>query len=324
VNRPTIRPFAPDDLDAAGRLLAARHAALRRVEPLFDQRYEEPSVARAEVAALLDAGATGAVAVAQGEVTGYLLGAHREGAVWGANVWVEAAGHAVTEAETVRDLYAVAAADWVDRGWEVQCALVPAHDAALVDAWFRLGFGQQHVHAVRELPAPSGRITPGVTVRPPRAGDVPVLAELDLALPAHQLASPVFAGGEAFSLEEAAEEWTTSIEAAGADGLWHVVADVEGRVVGAATACSLDKSSGHAGLAGPPSAGFLGWASVLPDARGRGVGRALGEATLDWMHRTGFTCAVTDWRATNLLSSRAWPALGYRPTFLRLHRRVGY
>jgi hypothetical protein len=54
------------------------------------------------------------------------------------------------------------------------------------------------------------------------------------------------------------------------------------------------------------------------------VGRALGEATLDWMHRTGFTCAVTDWRATNLLSSRAWPALGYRPTFLRLLRRVGY
>ena len=33
---------------------------------------------------------------------------------------------------------------------------------------------------------------------------------------------------------------------------------------------------------------------------------------------------VTDWRVTNLLSSRAWPALGFTETFLRLHRLVGY
>ena len=36
------------------------------------------------------------------------------------------------------------------------------------------------------------------------------------------------------------------------------------------------------------------------------------------------TSAVTDWRATNLLSSRTWPRLGYRPSFLRLHRHLGY
>jgi len=45
---------------------------------------------------------------------------------------------------------------------------------------------------------------------------------------------------------------------------------------------------------------------------------------LDWSRGQGHACAVTDWRATNLLSSRAWPALGYRPTFLRLHRLLGY
>ena len=31
---------------------------------------------------------------------------------------------------------------------------------------------------------------------------------------------------------------------------------------------------------------------------------------------------VTDWRATNLLSSRFWTARGFRPTFLRLHRLI--
>ena len=42
------------------------------------------------------------------------------------------------------------------------------------------------------------------------------------------------------------------------------------------------------------------------------------------MRDEGFTCAVTDWRATNLLSSRTWPALGYRPAIYRLHRRIGF
>jgi hypothetical protein len=31
---------------------------------------------------------------------------------------------------------------------------------------------------------------------------------------------------------------------------------------------------------------------------------------------------VTDWRVTNLLSSRFWAARGFRPTFVRLHRAV--
>ena len=63
---------------------------------------------------------------------------------------------------------------------------------------------------------------------------------------------------------------------------------------------------------------------MLPEARGLGAGRALGEAVLAWTPRHGFTSAVTDWRATNLLSSRTWPRLGFRPSFLRLHRHLGY
>jgi hypothetical protein len=45
---------------------------------------------------------------------------------------------------------------------------------------------------------------------------------------------------------------------------------------------------------------------------------------LGWVRDAGFTSAVSDWRATNLLSSRAWTALGFRPSFYRLHRRIGY
>ena len=324
MSRVQTRAFEPDDAEAAGALLARRHAALRRAEPLFDPAYEDPDVARAEVAAMLADGATGAVAVQDGETTGYLLGRHREQHTSGPNLWVEAAGHAVRDAETVRDLYAAAAPSWLERGWDAHYALVPAHDAALVDAWFRLGFGQSHVHGIREVPVEPWQPPAHLVVRGPRREDVRALAELDVALPDHQLLAPTFAAGEIFTVEEAMAEWAESFDSDGDDGYHHVVVEHEGRVIGAATACALVKSSGHPGLTRPPHAGFLGYASVFPDARGLGAGRALGEATLDWMREAGFTSAVSDWRATNLLSSRAWTALGYRPSFYRLHRRIGY
>ena len=68
----------------------------------------------------------------------------------------------------------------------------------------------------------------------------------------------------------------------------------------------------------PDDAGFLGFAAVLPEARGAGIGRVLGTTVLDWAAAEGYSGVVTDWRATNLLSSRTWPKLGWRPTFLRL------
>ena len=111
-----------------------------------------PAAARAEVAAIAaTAGASGAVAHRGDELVGYLLGSPRA-PTWGPNRWVEGAGHAVAEPETVRDLYGFAASRWVDDGATSHHAIVPATDPALVDAWFRLGFGQQHVHAIREVP----------------------------------------------------------------------------------------------------------------------------------------------------------------------------
>jgi GNAT superfamily N-acetyltransferase len=78
----------------------------------------------------------------------------------------------------------------------------------------------------------------------------------------------------------------------------------------------------HGGVARPVSAGFLGFAAMLPAARGLGVGRALGETVIAWSRDAGFRWVVTDWRSTNLEASRAWPALGFRPLFRRLHRSV--
>ena len=60
-------------------------------------------------------------------------------------------GHAVLgDPEHARDLYAAAAAAWHDAGHARHGVFVPASDAALVDAWFRLSFGAAAALATRE------------------------------------------------------------------------------------------------------------------------------------------------------------------------------
>ena len=54
------------------------------------------------------------------------------------------------------------------------------------------------------------------------------------------------------------------------------VAVVDGRVVGSAVGCSVTVSGSNKGILRPDDAGFLGFAAVLPEARGAGIGKVLG------------------------------------------------
>ena len=146
MSRLEVLPFSDAHLDAAGALLARRHAVHRRAEPLLAPRYADAGEATREVAELWKAGASGAVA--------------RSGRV--------------------------------DEGRTAHYAVVPAGAPALVDAWFRLGFGQQQVHGVREPLATPPPVPDGVAVRHGRPADAAALAPLDLVLPQHQAQSPVF------------------------------------------------------------------------------------------------------------------------------------
>jgi GNAT superfamily N-acetyltransferase len=324
MTRLEIRPLTDDLLDAAGRLLADRHRAHRLREPGLDSRYEDPTLARAEIADLrAREGATARAALRDGTLVGYLVGAPRDAAMWGPNMWVDAGGHAASEPEAVRELYAASAGGWVDEGRSNHSVIVPAGDEILIGAWFSLGFGRQHVHGIRETPGADfqAAVPTGIEVRRATVEDTRALAELDLVAPVHHAGSPVFARAPIPTLEEALAE----IEADKLvdDPRFTVfVAVHEGRVIGCAIGTSIDESREHAGLARPPGAAFLGYAAVLPRERGLGAGRAVGDAILAWSRDGGKRMIVADWRSTNLEANRTWTGLGFRPTFHRLHRAI--
>lgn len=72
---------------------------------------------------------SGSVAELDGRLVGYLLAGAKPAATWGENAWVESAGHALDDgvaAEVARELYAEAAAGWVEQGRIAHYVLVPA------------------------------------------------------------------------------------------------------------------------------------------------------------------------------------------------------
>ena len=306
-----IQPFADEHLDAAAALLAERHHAHREAEPLLpdvtDFRAHVEDEWRAD-------GASGWFALADGEPAGYLIGSPR-GEDWGkGNVWVGLAGHAVHEPETVRDLYQAAAEAWVDQGLRQHYALVPANDAALVDAWFRLSFGAQHAQGIQEVPEPADEI-PGLTVRRATLEDAETVARIDLLLPEYQARSPVFGGGTPPSMEELVTEYGEHFEN-------DLIVERAGAPVGLLTVADVTLSGMHTGLSRPDRAAILGFATTLPEVRGTGAGIALTNACFDWAREHDYETIVVDWRETNLLSSRFWPARGFRRTFQRLYRSI--
>jgi GNAT superfamily N-acetyltransferase len=289
--------------DEAARLLAERFARQRAAEPLLPEIDDFAAHLPDE---------EGIVATRGGEAVAYLAGA-----VDGETARVGFGGHAASEPEALRDLFAVLAERWDVSRFAVA---VPASDERLIDAWFRLTFGCQFIWAVRETDTKSDVAVPlhhsGTQIRPSTWDDVEAVAGFDELLWLHQARSPSFSGLTIPSREGFREEWST---------LWdepefplHVVAERDGRIVGHALLYRRPEGD----LRVPAGNIDLAHAATLEDVRGTGVGLALAHHVFDWARENGFRSMTTDFRSANLLSSRFWPRRGFRSQYVRLYRAV--
>jgi GNAT superfamily N-acetyltransferase len=292
-----IHPLS-DLRDEAARLLSERFARQRAAEPLL------PEID--DFAAHVPDG-EGVVATRGGRAVAYLAGG-----LEGETAAVGFAGHAASEPEALRDLFAV----FAERTGASRFAVaVPASDDGLIDAWFRLAFGCQFMWAVQET-RPTEPVDFGGLIRASTPGDLESVAAFDEILWLLQARSPSFSGLTVPPREEFLEEWRD---------LWveeeypaHFVAERDGRVVG--HALLYLRPGGD--LRVPSRNIDLGHVATLDDVRGTGVGLALAHHVLAWAHGEGYRSMTTDWRSVNLLSSRFWPRRGFRPQYIRLYRAI--
>jgi ribosomal protein S18 acetylase RimI-like enzyme len=306
-----IVPFADEHVSGSAALLADRHRRHREAEPLLAGG--DP-VVWIEQAWGRD-GASGVVELRAGELAGYLIGRVAGSAVWGTHAIVDRAGSAALDAETMRDLYAAASPAWLDEGARLQLVVVPALDD-LLDPWYRLGFGQMQLHAIRQTGAPELPAPQGVTVRPAEPADLDAaIMPMAALIWKHQAGPASFTGLVPPPADQLHASWEESF---GLPDDTLFVAELDGRAAGFVLLYpdepDVGIGAGHVRLSTQ---------AVVPELRGRGIGTALTDHALRWAANAGHDAVTTDWRVPNLLSSRFWPARGFRPTFHRLHRVLG-
>jgi GNAT superfamily N-acetyltransferase len=305
-----LRAFAEEHVEPAARLLAMRHARHRAAAPLL----AELDTRAAVEAAWRRDGSSGTAAFRDGRLVGYVVGSVGERRYLGRSAWIDRAGHAAADGEILRDLYARAAEPWVAAGVERHFANVPVGEEWL-EPWYRLGFAQMHMAAIRASGGDEARLPAGVTIRRGGPEDVETAAiPLNQQIMRLQAASPSFLPVPVTEEEERAD-WAETFEDPGAA---YFVAERNGRVVGHALLYPPDPDLGN-----PPDAVYLASTVTVPDVRGTGVGLALTNHVLVWAREAGYAAVATNWRVTNLLASRFWPARGFRPTFVRLYRAIG-
>jgi GNAT superfamily N-acetyltransferase len=299
-----IHPLSETHLSGATRLLEERHARHRAAEALLPDGGDF----RAHIEGALSAnGAAGAVALVDGDVAAYLIGSPQDDG----SSEVGLAGCAAREPELIRDLYEHLGSNWAADRHRVY---VPATDAGLVDAWFRLAFGLQFTYAVRET-FPEPPVDGGAEIREGRASDIAAVAALERAFSEHLRAAPSFSGRVVANDDEVRADWADTWDD---DRFTHFVAERGGHVVGHVLLYRREGGD----LRIPEGSIDLALATTLSDVRGSGVGRALMAHAMRWAHENGYRAMTIDWRVVNLLADRFFTARGFRPTFSRLYRHV--
>src|SRR5262245_26834462 len=167
----TVASFNPGHLDAAASLLATRQRALRAVQPFLPAEYEDPRACLTIVEEELQGqGSTGVVGLLGSDVISFMI---MSPIVFNATDMVAAfmpprpaqvhGAHAArpdVAFDAYREMYAVLASQFVERGYFDHMVYLPAVDTAAHDAFVSLSFGRALVAAVRGVePQEAGSVT---------------------------------------------------------------------------------------------------------------------------------------------------------------------
>lgn len=265
----------------------------------------------------------GVAAFRDGKMVAYLIGEMVLDQLWGRSAWVRMPGMAVAEGESVeviRDLYAVLGERWLNFGIFFHFAVAPVADRELLDAWFRLSFGVEQMYALLDLntidrfPAPTPA---GLEIRRIRPDDRGHLEYLSTVTWHHQIKAPCWGIHLPERQAQHRKDYGDLVD--DDEGIiW--LALLDGEPVGL---------QGYWPMPGTPDdmlAGTdtieLACAATVEAVRGQGINTALTRQGITHARELGYRYCQTDWRSTNLLSSRFWPKQGFVPVSYRLVRRI--
>ncbi len=214
-------------------------------------------------------------------------------------------------------LYAALATRGLARGTGAQLLAIAAGDD-LTDFWLDLGFARHDRYAY--LPGVAARpALAGVQVRRATVADLAVATHLNLAEAHHHHQAPIFT----FAPPGRDEARRRDVAANLADpGSLIFLAEADGRILGGLSAFFVDTLPFWMPSATPTPCAFIDSGYVEPEARGRGVLRALVATLLaETVARGGVGLFVT-YLPANRSAHLAWERLGFDPLITVHQRRI--
>ena len=303
-------------------LLAKRHERERKIFNFLPERFEEFDDTEEVLRKLLERPfINGIVAVRGIDVIGYLLYEFKEDAKHGRYVWMDYESIAISEHENprlLRLLYADAGAEWVKHGYFHHMLMAPLGNEAVIDQWLDQSFGFDQKYGILSLDdfEPKNGALPKLEFRKGDREDAPLLKKMAMWNSIHQAAAPSWLP----ITRETMEDVQGSYEALSEDQdayLW--MAEQGDRIAGFHV---YFRKEDRMSLITPENCAVLPAASINPDLRGKGVGRALANHCFNEMKKQGFDYIFADWHTPNQLASYFWPRMGFQPIMVRMTRKI--
>lgn len=252
------------------------------------------------------------------ELVGYIIGEIKIDHLRGRHVWVPYEGIAIRmdqSAELIRHLYAEVSVIWLEQGCFMHYSIIPLGNQAYYDAYQRLSFFIQQVHAVMDIEdyKPFENIS-DAEIRVANKMDGEMMSKMSSIIQSYHNVAPTF--------ELALPEVVSDIK----DAYQNIVEENNGMCL---IAIKDSKELGFqvyypitSDLMTPDIGVELSIAGTYYSHMGKGVGKKLMNEGHKIMIEKGYNNMVTDWRITNLASSTFWPKCGFKPVAYRMVRHI--
>lgn len=325
----TVRPFTPDDVGAAARLLARRHARDRARHGFLTETLEAPSNCEPLLrAAASSRRADGVAALIDGKCAGFLFGERMLLSpedffslfIPPHSISIGIEGHAVAEdrdaSAIYRAMYAHLAEGWVRAGFFVHRVVIAAGDPEVQEAWVALGFGRYLTAATRDMAPVEGQVSASIDVRRASDEDIGDVMALARALNDHHAGPPMFwphlpAPGEA------GRAYNLAVLRSGATP--YFVGYQDGAPAGMQTFLRPGFTPVTLDLQRDV---YLFEGVVAPGVRGGGIGTALLRHSIDWARAEGFATCSLHFASGNPSGAPFWLGHGFVPVAHEMERRI--